>query len=140
VERPEPPQGARTAAQYQIGDVAELTGLSLRTIRHYEEVGVVVPSGRSPGGFRLYTQHEVDKLRQVMGMKPLGFTLEEISDVLDLLAVAETDQATDEVWARLEMYAELALERQLKYERKLALAAEFTSGLRTLAFQPRPER
>ena len=51
---------------HQIGTVAERVGLSLRTIRHYEEVGLVVPSGRSAGGFRLYTDGDVERLEQVV--------------------------------------------------------------------------
>ncbi|CAM5727047.1 hypothetical protein SBADM41S_09163 [Streptomyces badius] len=43
----------------QIGEVAARTELSLRTIRHYEETGLVVPSARSRGGFRLYTEYDV---------------------------------------------------------------------------------
>ena len=45
------PEQAANARRYQIGEVATMIGLSLRTIRHYEEAGVVTPSGRSPGGF-----------------------------------------------------------------------------------------
>ena len=47
--------------QMQIGEVAERTGLSLRTIRYYEEVGLAVPSARSQGGFRLYTEPDVGR-------------------------------------------------------------------------------
>ena len=49
----------------QIGQVAEATGLSLKTIRHYDEVGLVTPSERSPGGFRLYTTADVDRHTEV---------------------------------------------------------------------------
>ena len=70
---------------HQIGAVAERVGLSLRTIRHYEEVGLVTPTGRSAGGFRLYTDADVDRLSQVKVMKPLGFSLEETHEVLELL-------------------------------------------------------
>ncbi len=65
------------AVTHQIGEVAELVGLSLRTIRHYEEVDLVPPSGRSSGGFRLYTDADIARLRLVKHMKPLDFTLEE---------------------------------------------------------------
>jgi phage terminase Nu1 subunit (DNA packaging protein) len=43
----------------QIGEIAARTELSLRTIRHYEETGLVIPSARSQGGFRLYTENDV---------------------------------------------------------------------------------
>lgn len=50
---------------HQIGEVAEAVGLSLRTIRYYEEVGVVPPWGRTAGGFRLYTDDDIERLRLV---------------------------------------------------------------------------
>ena len=46
----------------QIGEAAERVGLSIRTIRHYEEVGLIVPSARSGGGFRLYTEPDLARL------------------------------------------------------------------------------
>ncbi|NEC09617.1 MerR family transcriptional regulator [Streptomyces sp. SID7909] len=67
----------------QIGEVATRTELSLRTIRHYEEAGLVIPSARSRGGFRLYTETDVARLMVIRRMKPLGFTLEEMRDLLD---------------------------------------------------------
>ena len=115
---------------YQIGEVADLIGLSLRTIRHYEEVGVVVPSGRSAGGFRLYTDTDVERLRKVMGMKPIGFTLEEIRDVLELLDLIDAGGASDEAHDRLRMYTALAVDRTAKYEHKLGLGREFTAMLK----------
>lgn len=71
-----------TSDHMQIGEVAERTGLSLRTIRYYEEVGLVIPSDRSAGGFRLYAQADVDRLQLVKRMKPLGFSLEEMGRLL----------------------------------------------------------
>jgi MerR family copper efflux transcriptional regulator len=120
---------------HQIGEVAEAVGLSLRTIRHYEDVGVVVPSGRSAGGFRLYTDADVDRLRLVKRMKPLNFSLEEIRDVLALLddvdGTGDPDALTEsgDVAGRLEMYAALAAERCERLRAQLAGALEFTDML-----------
>ena len=69
----------------QIGEVAERTGLSLRTIRYYEEMGLISPSARSQGGFRLYTEADIARLELVTRMKPLDFTLEEMRDLLATL-------------------------------------------------------
>ena len=66
----------------KIGEVAERTGLSLRTIRHYDETGLVVPSARTVGGFRMYTEVEVARLLVIKRMKPLGYSLEEMADLL----------------------------------------------------------
>ncbi|SCK15414.1 MerR family transcriptional regulator [Streptomyces sp. WMMB 322] len=69
----------------RIGEVAERTGLSLRTIRFYGEVGVVGAAERSEGGFRLYTEMEVRRLELVRRMRPLGFCLEDVRGLLDVL-------------------------------------------------------
>jgi MerR family copper efflux transcriptional regulator len=67
---------------YQIGEVAEMVGLSLRTIRYYEEIELVSPSGRTEGGFRLYTDSDVSRLRLVKALKPIGMSLETMSELL----------------------------------------------------------
>jgi len=82
-----------TRGLMQIGEVAERTGLSLRTVRHYEEVGLLIPAGRSPGGFRLYTDAAVERLLVIKQMKPLGFALEQMREVLETLG-ALADPAT----------------------------------------------
>jgi DNA-binding transcriptional MerR regulator len=71
---------------WQIGEVAEATGISHRTIRHYEEVGLVVPT-RTTGGFRLYGEAEVARLRLIRQMKPLGFTLADMAELLEARAL-----------------------------------------------------
>ena len=69
---------------YQIGEVAERVGLSLRTLRYYEEVGLVQPSGRSPGGFRLYDETDIARAIFVRQLKPLEFSLEQIGELLEI--------------------------------------------------------
>ena len=103
------------ARMHQIGEVADAVGLSLRTIRYYEETGLVPPSGRSTGGFRLYTDADIERLRLVKHMKPLELTIEEMRDLLttrDRLADPATPKRErDELLDRLAMFAELAEER-----------------------------
>ena len=72
------PEHAGQGQNMQIGQVAERTELSIKTIRHYDEVGLVTPSERSAGGFRLYTEADVQRLLVIRRMKPLGFSLEEM--------------------------------------------------------------
>jgi DNA-binding transcriptional MerR regulator len=110
----------------QIGEVAARTELSLRTIRHYEETGLVVPSARSQGGFRLYTETDVARLMVIRRMKPLGFTLDQMRDLLD---------ATDRLDAGDELgpeEREALLERVRGYERT---AAEQVEKLRVQLFR-----
>ena len=69
----------------QIGSVAEETGLSLRTIRYYEEVGLVVPAQRSAGGFRMYSGDDVRRLKLIMLMKPLDISLAQMAELIDAI-------------------------------------------------------
>lgn len=118
----------------QIGEVAERTGLSLRTIRYYEEMGLVRPSARSHGGFRLYSESDIARLELVRRMKPLDFTLEEVRDVLqtlDALEQPDVDRTThDELLARLDGYRVAADERCERLRAQLDTAEEFAAGLR----------
>ena len=74
---------AKGDGHLQIGEVAARTELSIKTIRHYDEVGLVAPSARSTGGFRLYTADDVARLLMIRRMKPLGFSLDDMRSLLD---------------------------------------------------------
>ncbi|ONF74504.1 MerR family transcriptional regulator [Amycolatopsis keratiniphila] len=115
----------------QIGEVAERTGLSLRTIRYYEEVGLVVPSARSQGGFRLYTDPDVDRLELIKRMKPLGFQLEEMRDLLAILDPAPGSPEIEDPAARLAEFGETAERACVELRAKLAIAEEFAALLRS---------
>jgi DNA-binding transcriptional MerR regulator len=118
----------------QIGEVAEQTGLSLRTIRYYEEVGLVSPSSRTTGGFRLYSDSDVARLRLVRRMKPLDFSLEEMKDVLSVLDGLEAHDPISEdhhqLVGRLEMYREVTTSRVTALREQLEIAEGFASDLR----------
>jgi MerR family copper efflux transcriptional regulator len=79
----------------QIGEAADRVGLSIRTLRHYEEVGLVPPSARSEGGFRLYTETDLERLALVKPMKPLGFTLEQMCELLEVMDTLRSGEADD---------------------------------------------
>ncbi|AMT74066.1 MerR family transcriptional regulator [Mycobacteroides immunogenum] len=81
-------------AKLQIGQVAARTELSIRTIRHYDDVGLITPSARSAGGFRLYTEADVERLLVIRRMKPLDFTLNEMRDLLEAIDTLNTPNAT----------------------------------------------
>jgi MerR family copper efflux transcriptional regulator len=118
--------GTATGTTMHIGAVAERTGLSLRTLRHYDDVGLLRPSGRTDGGFRLYTERDVDRLLVVRRMKPLGFTLEEMRELLDLVDRVEGDGSRDDdARARLAEYVTRAEERRADLARKVDMADEF---------------
>ena len=117
----------------QIGEVAERTGLSLRTIRYYEEVSLVVPSARSQGGFRLYTEPDVQRLGVIMRMKPLGFQLDEMREllgILDALTSGDTPDR-DEQLRRLTGFWTAAEERCQALHTQLGIAEDFAATLRS---------
>lgn len=108
-----------------IGELAERVGLSLRSLRHWDEIGLVTASGRTDGGFRLYTDADEAKVRFVMYMKPLGFTLEEITELASsrdrdpqhpLAALAPDRRA---------YFADAARERRAKLRRDLDAVDDF---------------
>ncbi|MDY6996665.1 MAG: MerR family transcriptional regulator [Actinomycetota bacterium] len=115
--------------RWQIGEVSARTELSVKTIRHYDEVGLVVPSARSAGGFRLYTDADVARLIAIRRMKPLGFTLDEMRELLAALDVLDDHEAAQDARARAGEYLALchtraaeacaSLSRQLGYAREL---------------------
>ncbi len=115
-----------------IGELAERTGLSLRTIRHYDEVGILPATARTEGGFRVYTENDLERLMVIRRMKPLGFSLEEMTDllsVLDALQVEEDEAAVGELRARLTVFRDTAIERRAKMVETLARADEFIDVL-----------
>ncbi|MDZ5076451.1 MerR family transcriptional regulator [Nesterenkonia sp. HG001] len=74
-------QGDRTM---HIGELAERTGLSLRSIRHYGDIGLLPASGRTEAGYRLFSEQDLQRLLRIRRLKPLGFSLDEIGEVLSL--------------------------------------------------------
>ncbi|WP_217168570.1 MerR family transcriptional regulator [Streptomyces sp. AC512_CC834] len=119
----------------QIGEVASRTELSLRTIRHYEETGLVVPSARSQGGFRLYTETDVARLMVVRRMKPLGFTLDEMRDLLEATDRLDGGDAKlsagerEELLERVRAFERAARQRVADLRTQLARAEEFAATL-----------
>ncbi|MFI0901470.1 MerR family transcriptional regulator [Streptomyces sp. NPDC020983] len=87
-----------------VGRVAGLTGVSVRTLHHYDEIGLVRPSARTAAGYRAYAAADVERLREVLGYRRLGFGLREIADLVD-------DPGTDAV-AHLHRLRGLLLEQR----------------------------
>ncbi|GAA2491062.1 MerR family transcriptional regulator [Terrabacter carboxydivorans] len=68
---------------WTVGQVAELVGVTVRTLHHYDEIGLLVPSERSRAGYRLYTEGDLQRLQQVVVYRRLELPLEEIATLLD---------------------------------------------------------
>jgi DNA-binding transcriptional MerR regulator len=71
------------AEEYTVGRVAEIAGVTVRTLHHYDEIGLVTASGRTAGGYRVYESADVERLRQVLTYRALGFGLGEIATLVD---------------------------------------------------------
>jgi DNA-binding transcriptional MerR regulator len=124
------------AATYHIGQVATRTGLSLRTVRHWEAVGLVAPSARTDGGFRLYTEADVQRMLVIRALKPADFSLEELQEIADLrdrlMAMPAAERSGHPAAARLaDVLAVAHLRFKVQRERLVAaeLAVEALRGL-----------
>jgi DNA-binding transcriptional MerR regulator len=67
----------------QIGELAKQTGLSIRTLRYYDEIGLLVPSHRTEAEYRLYSEADIARLQQILSLRQLGFALKEIRECLE---------------------------------------------------------
>jgi len=127
------PTTAEDGSLRQIGEVANLVGLSLRTVRHYEDSGLVLPAARTQGGFRLYDGQAIDRLRLIMKMKPLGFTLEEMRILIETrsrLAAGGLSAADEqELQGRLAMFTTAATEKVAQLAEQLGIAESFVTQL-----------
>ena len=110
-----------TTARYQIGEVADRTGVTQRTLRFYEEKGLLRPPERMDGGFRLYSENDVALIGFIKQLQDLlGFTLSEIKEMVDaeelLRQIVSTRRPDRELPERLERTDQIlgALERQLE--------------------------
>jgi DNA-binding transcriptional MerR regulator len=73
----------RTAAgSYSVGRVADLSGVTIRTLHHYDEIGLLSPGGRSDAGYRVYSEADLERLQRILFYRELGFTLKKISTIV----------------------------------------------------------
>lgn len=121
-----------SARTMHIGEVAERTSLSLRTLRHYDDIGLVTPSGRTDGGFRLYTEDDVARIVLIRRMKPLGYTLEQMRDVLAVFDALSQDPASEPDREALIDIRHAAEQRREQLVSQVAMADEFLEQLARL--------
>ena len=112
-----------------IGELAEATGLSLRTIRHYDEIGLLPASTRTDGGFRVYTQSDLERLLVIRSMKPLGFSLEQMAELLEIVDTLADGSPHPDERGKLEDYIQEAERKRDKLALNLARADDFIEEL-----------
>lgn len=110
--------------EWKIGDLARETGLSVRTLHHYDEIGLLMPSRRSEAGYRLYATDDIARLQHIKSLRQLGLSLGEIRDLLDRNHISPL-QAIEHHLHRLE--EQMALQRQL-IERLRALVWKLSAA------------
>jgi DNA-binding transcriptional MerR regulator len=108
----------------KVGELARRTGLTIRTLHHYDEIGLLKPSLHTEAGHRLYTAGDIARLQQVISLRQLGFSLEEIRDCLN-----RPDFSPLEI---ISLHLE-RLREQIQWQRKLcerleAIAAHFRTA------------
>jgi DNA-binding transcriptional MerR regulator len=102
-----------------VGELAKRTGLTVRTLHHYDEIGLLKPSLHSEGGYRLYTAADIARLQRVLSLRQLGFGLEEIRSCLDRPGFSPLEVIDLHV-ARLR--------EQVAWQQKLCLQLEAIAG------------
>ncbi|MER5574061.1 MerR family transcriptional regulator [Streptomyces massasporeus] len=115
---------------YSVGQVAGFAGVTVRTLHHYDDIGLLVPSERSHAGHRRYSDADLDRLQQILFYRELGFPLEEVAALLD-------DPDADPR-AHLRRQHEL-LTARIEKLRKMAAAVEHAMEARTMGLNLTPE-
>ncbi len=121
----------KAAPTMRIGEIAARLGLSHRSIRHYEDEGLITPAARTPGGFRLYSERDLQRFLFIMSMRPLDFSLEEISRFLTAVDDSLQDDAERQQAALtvLDEFAEVVEQRWLALKQQMEIADRFRTYL-----------
>ncbi|MGW0824348.1 MerR family transcriptional regulator [Streptomyces sp. NPDC002845] len=115
---------------YTVGQVAGFAGITVRTLHHYDEIGLLVPGERSHAGHRRYSEADLDRLQQILFYRELGFPLDEVAALLD-------DPDADPR-AHLRRQHELLTARIEKLQ-KMAAAVEHAMEARKMGINLTPE-
>jgi MerR family transcriptional regulator, thiopeptide resistance regulator len=115
---------------YSVGQVAGLAGVTIRTLHHYDKIGLLSPSGRSAAGYRIYEEADLERLQQILFYRELEFALEEIATIVD-------DQHTDAV-GHLRRQRGLLTER-IERLRAMVAAIDHEMEAKTMGIQLTPE-
>jgi MerR family copper efflux transcriptional regulator len=124
----EMPEGVGEQRLLRIGEVAQITGFSTKALRYYDEAELVQPASRSEARYRLYGESELAQLEFIKRAKLIGLSLEEIKELLDLMA---TEGGQAKFLSRLEVILEA---RVLEIERQMIELSEFRANFQEFHF------
>jgi DNA-binding transcriptional MerR regulator len=114
---------------FQIGQVSKKARVTLRTIRYYEELGLIEPLVRTKGGFRLYTEESIERLRFIQGLKLLDFPLSKIREMFKIRQMARSgDEASHRIMRLLQSQQREAIKKKGQYEKMLQEIASRDPG------------
>jgi len=120
-----------TQGLMKIGEVARKTGVSLRTIRYYEELGLINPAMRSPGGFRLYDGTALSRINLIQSLQELEMSLKEIKVLMALKRKSKTrGEVAKKLLVRLQKQSAEAERRRAVYQ---TILRDFHEGMRILS-------
>ncbi|NJO78934.1 MAG: MerR family transcriptional regulator [Cyanobacteria bacterium RM1_2_2] len=106
----------------KVGDLAKQTGVSVRTLHYYDEIGLLSPSHRTEAGYRLYDEKDIIRLQQIVSLRQIGFSLEQIRECLDQrefsphrVVQMHLSQLHEQITLQQQLYAHLeAISNQLQ--------------------------
>ncbi|PYI54815.1 MerR family transcriptional regulator [Paenibacillus flagellatus] len=121
---------------WKVGELARMAGLTIRTLRYYDQIGLYSPSGHSASGHRLYTESDVERLHRILSLKELGLSLDEIRDVMtgdrvglsDLIAM-QIDRLKEQIRRQQKLLRELERASSLMRSSRSLTAEDLTSLL-----------
>jgi len=125
--------------RWKVGDLAKLTGLTVRALRFYDQIGLFSPSEHSDSGHRLYNEADIKQLHQIISLKDLGLSLEEIQSVLkghkytpsDIVNI-QMERIRKDLIAQQKLLAELERVAELMNRQEPPSVDEFISLLETM--------
>ena len=123
-------QKEETCSLLRVGQIAEKTGKTTRAIRFYEQKGLLEPQKRSAGGYRLYGEAALVRIRWIDQLQNMGFSLGEIQDFLSSLR--QTDSGPEFMRALQQFYAQQLVETNRKIQRLHTLKNELNTSLQFL--------
>ncbi|MFJ4185985.1 MerR family transcriptional regulator [Kitasatospora sp. NPDC089509] len=115
---------------YPVGAVAKIAKVTVRTLHHYDEIGLLSPAGRTRSGYRRYVDADLDRLQQILFYRELGFALEEIAAILDDDSVSPSEHLRRQ---------HALLTDRIRHLQELATAVEHAMEARRMGVQLTPE-